>query len=96
MGSRELGKLLSINDPNCSRGKIFFAEKKTLKSVRINVSESRSLLFHYGYCGSHEQAHSTETKSQKNFCLSQSARKNAKSWATPQLKDQVLYFLVVT
>ena len=47
------------------KGQVFWW--KIFKIVRILLCETRSLIFHYGYCSSHEHSHSTKRQSQRNL-----------------------------
>ena len=65
MGGCNFRKILPIDVAKCYGGKIYVFWQETFKIIRILLPGTWSLLFHYGYCWSHEQSHSRKTQSQR-------------------------------
>ena len=68
---------------NNTDGKFLFSDLKKFQIVWISISGSRSLPFHYRYCWSQQDSHSSETKSQRELYHRWSVSKNAKNRELP-------------
>ena len=66
MGGCNFGILLLIKVPKC-KGKVYVFWQETFKVLRILLSGTWSLPFHYGYCWILEHSHSRKTQSQRKL-----------------------------
>ena len=64
MGGCNFRNILAINVLKCHGGKVYVFWQETFKAVRILLSGTWCLPFHYGYCWSQEHSHSRKTQSQ--------------------------------
>ena len=67
VGSWHFGTILPIKVPKCRRVKVHVFQQKNFKVLRIILSGTWSVPFHYGYCWSHEQPLSGKTQPQRKL-----------------------------
>ena len=92
MGGCNFRKNLPINVPKCYGGENYVFWQETFKIVRILLSGTWFLPFHYGFCWSHEHSHSRKIQSQRKLYQSQSVSKNAKFEKSPVKEGSDLAF----
>ncbi len=67
MGGCNFRNILPIIVPKCYGGKKYLFWQETFKVVRILLSRTWSLPFHYGFCWSDEHSHSRKRQSQRKL-----------------------------
>ena len=67
LGGCNFAIILPINVPKCHGGNGYVFWQKTFKVVKILLSGTWSLPFHYGYCWNHEHSLSRKTQSQRTW-----------------------------
>ena len=67
----------------CYKGGVHFFWHETFKVVKIQLSVTWSLPFHYGYCWSYERSDSRKIQAQRKLYHNSSVWRNKKNWNLP-------------